>query len=117
MKISVQACDVCGDYSVPLRSLNVTVDGNRIASLDLCEEHLRPIMSVVSGVRERAKAMTPHAGRSAAARRRQRNPTVRSTKIATMEEIEAAKEARRAAETASNPWPSEPDIPSPGPCA
>ena len=80
--LTITVCDECHDPNRPVRNYRITSEG-RTAVRDLCDEH----GAFLEGLFEQAK------GSKTASRRLPRRG---STRVATMEEIEQAKAAKRA---------------------
>ena len=78
-KFMVQSnvCSVCSDPSKVTKKASVTV-GDRVAKLDLCDEHLSPLLEYML-----PELVIPL--------RQGRKPTRRRIKVTSMEEIQAAK--------------------------
>lgn len=80
MQISLEVCDVCHDRERSIVHYRVAVDGDRLRTFALCEEHSAPIRELV--------ALVP------APQRRPRRP------FADMKQVEAARKPSPAKRTA-----------------
>ncbi|MFE7235263.1 hypothetical protein ACWCRF_38900 [Streptomyces sp. NPDC002405] len=106
MKIEITACDI--DRRTPAKSYEITVDGGRTVTLDLCRAHAGPLEELIAiatngrnaasaasaGVKtgaEQAGAVTLPAFPSVSEKPARKPSARRQARVTTLEEIEAMK--------------------------
>ena len=86
MQLTVTVCDVCKNQNEPTKRYEVK-EGDRRASVDLCEAHSQPFEGLMGVGTPRKKPGRP-AGSQAP---RKRAATKRAARVTTMDEIEKLK--------------------------
>ncbi|MFH8798068.1 hypothetical protein ACH4F6_00495 [Streptomyces sp. NPDC017936] len=106
MKVEITACDI--DRRTPAKSYEITVDGGRTVTVDLCRAHAAPLEEIVASAvkgqdaasaasagvttgAERAGAVTPPVLPSPSEDPARKPRTRRRVRVTTLEEIEAMK--------------------------